>query len=135
MDKAKAFDIIAEKGKMEVDKFVKIYGCANESNLSLYLTEEEVNYIKKCLNAEPDSMDKIIEEFKELGYECKGGDECLAFDNDADETIVINKDGAYKFETIYTDYELDETINEARTITTEELRLVNRLLRLWGVEV
>ena len=99
------------------------------------ISEEDGNCIIQCLNAKPDSMEKIIEEFKKLGYKQDEMPEeydttfAVAF-SCGEITLCILKNDFQKCE-----LDLDGYFFQPKEITIKELQLINRIYRLWGVEV
>lgn len=141
-DYKRAFEILQDKSDiytMEVDGHLMIE--ANKHSKEITSEEATIieNCINACLNAEEDSIEKIVEEFKKLGYvkgfwfinddfksysfEYPDEDYCITIDID-----LINK----KFKVISHTFG-----NEALAIyiKPDEWRLINRILRLCGIEV
>lgn len=131
------FEILKDKLKVALDKtnnfnFINIDLGSYYADSSL-LTEEEYNCVKECLDAEPDSIEKIIEDFKKLGYKLNYYQKLT--DNALE--ISFSDKEAFPNKEIYIKAEDKEDVYVYITddIFIDDLRLVNRVLRVWGLEV
>ena len=87
-------------------------------------------------------IDNVIDKFKKLGYELDEdftNENKIYFENDKiipHQILIIEPQSVVK-ESVRLNY-LDKDwhmVYEPLPITLEELQLINRLLKLWGVEV
>ena len=128
------FEILKDKLKVALDKtndfnFISIDLGSYYADSSL-LTESEYKILKECFNAESDSLKKIIEDFKELGYEKVNEywyywhKEDLFLKNE-DIFIEISVNGQF----------MKYNNTGAVFVTPKEIQLINRIYRLWGIEI
>ena len=132
-DYKRAFEIVKDKFNIEltngqlVIESKKIYF----GNLAVgKITKDEHDFLDKCLNAEEDSLDKIIEEFEKEGWYYYPTPTSLELDfrlyptNNRfifDELIITKENGIF--------------ISLHSKLSLEAISLINRIYRLWGVEV
>ena len=102
--------------------------CSDVDGVAINITKEEQNCLNECLNAEPDTMDKIIEEFKRNGYKVNVQNERYI--------ILENKFLEVSPQKIFIDIESKFiTFENCCGLIIKDLQLINRIYRLWGVEI
>ena len=142
-NKAKAWDIVNNFFQFNIMRFAGGYSGLSALNMInqdfFYIKDEEAKVIQDCITAEEDSIDKIKADFKALGYvegRCFNTDyfKSYTFEYPSQDyciTIDINLE-TKQFKVIPYTFG-----NEALAvyIKTAEWKLINRILRLYGIEV
>ena len=121
MDKKFAMQVLNAAGVLYKEEKLARYDLVNAC----------IQYINECLNPEPDSIEKIIEEFRKLNWKV----DTFKFKG-KNKFIHLIDENENKYMTIYENcYFKINTLFDVPEIYSDELSLINRVFRLWGVEV